>query len=228
MKLSDLKTIDQIIEEDRSSDPAFAEEWDRTAFARQVAITVIRYRAERGISQRELAAATGLQQPAIARLEIGDSTPSLSTLAKLSRATGLKFHLEIAQGSVAIPSTGRPSSKSVYRVKRSFVVRHQDGNVLTLEELASQRALLSDELGKLERCNDDMSRPAVSSDSKAGAVTVKMTMVASIELDALQNALFICRTAIHAIGGSTPDWPTRTGSKPAADFTPAGFQVEYV
>lgn len=113
MKLSDLKTIDQIIAEDRSKNPEFAAEWDRAAFARQVAITIVRYRTERGLSQRQLATMTGLQQPAIARLEIGEGTPSLSTLAKLSRATGLEFQLEIAHGGVVIPPANRPASKPV-------------------------------------------------------------------------------------------------------------------
>ena len=46
MKLSDLKSADQVIEEQRSQDPEFREEWDRTAFARRVAVIVVQYRGQ--------------------------------------------------------------------------------------------------------------------------------------------------------------------------------------
>jgi ribosome-binding protein aMBF1 (putative translation factor) len=103
MKLSDLKSLDQVVEEQRKDDD-FRAEWDRTAFAREVANRVIRYRAERGLSQRELAAIVDLVQPAIARLEKAEHQPSFETLAKLSRATGLEFRFEVADGSVELVS----------------------------------------------------------------------------------------------------------------------------
>jgi hypothetical protein len=59
MKLSELTPLDQVIEEHRE-DPEFRAEWDRTAFARDVANRVVQYRAEHGLSQRQLAAIVGL------------------------------------------------------------------------------------------------------------------------------------------------------------------------
>ncbi len=35
MRLSDLKTIDEVVEERRRADPAFAAEWERTAHERE-------------------------------------------------------------------------------------------------------------------------------------------------------------------------------------------------
>ncbi|MFB9337016.1 helix-turn-helix domain-containing protein [Actinoplanes octamycinicus] len=102
VKLSGLKSAGEVIEERRQADAGFLDEWDRTAFAREVAVTVVRYRAEQGISQRRLADLTGLQQPAIARLERGSEAPGLATLARLTRATGLTFRLEIANGSAGL------------------------------------------------------------------------------------------------------------------------------
>lgn len=102
MKLSDLKTVDAVIEERREADAEFRDEWDRTAFAREVALAVVKYRAERDLSQRELAELTGLHQPAIARLEKGEESPGLATLAKLTRATGLRFRVDIANGSAGL------------------------------------------------------------------------------------------------------------------------------
>ena len=103
MKLSDMKSLDRSIDEQRN-DSEFRAEWDRTAFARDVANLVVRYRTERGLSQRELAAVVGLAQPQIARLEKAEHQPSFETLARLSRATGLEFHLEVADGAVELVS----------------------------------------------------------------------------------------------------------------------------
>ncbi|GAA2900705.1 hypothetical protein Acy02nite_85270 [Actinoplanes cyaneus] len=102
MELSDLKPVDEVIEERRENDAEFRDAWDRTAFAREVALAVVKYRTERGLSQRKLAELTGLQQPAIARLEKGEETPGLATLARLTRATGLTFRVDIANGSAGL------------------------------------------------------------------------------------------------------------------------------
>jgi ribosome-binding protein aMBF1 (putative translation factor) len=104
MKLSDLKSIDQVVEEHRQDD-GFRDAWDRTAFAREVANRVIQYRATRGLSQRELAAIVDLVQPQIARLEKAEHQPSFETLAKLSRATGLEFRFEVVHGGIELVST---------------------------------------------------------------------------------------------------------------------------
>jgi ribosome-binding protein aMBF1 (putative translation factor) len=50
-------------------DAEFREERDRTVFAREVAIRIVRYRADRGMAQTQLAQAVGMKQPVIARLE---------------------------------------------------------------------------------------------------------------------------------------------------------------
>jgi len=49
-----------------------------------------------------LAKLTGITQPAIARLELGESVPELKTLAKLSIAIGLEFRLSVARGDVVL------------------------------------------------------------------------------------------------------------------------------
>jgi ribosome-binding protein aMBF1 (putative translation factor) len=103
MKLSDLKSLDQVIEEHRD-DPEFRAEWDRLAFAREVANRVVAYRAEHGLSQRELAGTVGLVQPQIARLEKAEHQPSFETLAKLTRATGLQFRFDVVNGAVELLS----------------------------------------------------------------------------------------------------------------------------
>src|SRR4051812_46779299 len=102
MKLNDLPTSQEVLARQLEEDPELRKEWDRTAFARAVALLIVGYRADHGLTQTELAKRLGMKQPAVARLESGDETPTLKTLARVSAVTGLEFHLDIAGGDVAI------------------------------------------------------------------------------------------------------------------------------
>lgn len=75
MKLSELKTHDDVVRE-QLADPEFHREWDRTALARTVAERIVAYRAEHELTQTGLARLLKMQQPAVARLESGEHTPS--------------------------------------------------------------------------------------------------------------------------------------------------------
>ncbi len=70
--------------------------WERTALARAVAVRLVAHRAEHGLSQTALARELGMKQPAVARLEIGETNPSIETLRRLSSRLGLEFLLHIA------------------------------------------------------------------------------------------------------------------------------------
>jgi transcriptional regulator with XRE-family HTH domain len=48
-------------------------------------------RLARGLSQRELARRVGASQPQIARLELGQGNPGVSTLRKLARELGVRI-----------------------------------------------------------------------------------------------------------------------------------------
>jgi ribosome-binding protein aMBF1 (putative translation factor) len=93
-KLSELTTATKIAAEDLL-DPEIRREHERTALAQAVAMRVIGYRVDHGLSQTGLARLLGMHQPAIARLEAGDHEPSLATLSKLARALGIEFHIDI-------------------------------------------------------------------------------------------------------------------------------------
>lgn len=54
-------------------------------------LTLRRLRRRAGLSQRALAAKTGVAQPTIARLETGADTPRLDTAARLLEACGWSF-----------------------------------------------------------------------------------------------------------------------------------------
>jgi transcriptional regulator with XRE-family HTH domain len=90
MKLEDLIPFEQILEEE-PRDPEFRAEWERLAPARAVANRLILYRAEHGLTQTALGRRLGMPQSAIARLEIGEHIPTLSTLLKISDVLGLEI-----------------------------------------------------------------------------------------------------------------------------------------
>lgn len=94
MKLSELKTSEEVLARELR-DPEFREEWERTALARAVALKVLRYRAEQGISQRELGELLGMPQSQVSRLEAGEHDPSIDTLIRLSRALELELTIDI-------------------------------------------------------------------------------------------------------------------------------------
>lgn len=102
-KLSELKTGEQLVAED-ALDPAVAVELARTAVANQLAILVIQYRVERGLTQTALARQLGVKQPAVARLEAGDHEPSVTTLARLANKLGITLRLDLSPDSVALIS----------------------------------------------------------------------------------------------------------------------------
>jgi ribosome-binding protein aMBF1 (putative translation factor) len=101
MKLSDLESSDKVLAR-QLKDPVFRAEWERTTVARAVATRVIEYRAQHRITQTELARRLGMKQPAVARLEAGEHNPSLDTLARLSSALGIDFHIRVTPNGVAI------------------------------------------------------------------------------------------------------------------------------
>lgn len=57
---------------------------------------MIRARREAGLTQKELAERTGIQQSNISRIENGNGNPSLSTLNKLAQGLGKKLVISFA------------------------------------------------------------------------------------------------------------------------------------
>jgi ribosome-binding protein aMBF1 (putative translation factor) len=101
VKLDKLRTSDKVIAR-QLKDPHGRAEWDRTAVARAVATRLVGYRVEHDLSQTALARQLGMKQPAVARLEAGEHNPSFDTLARLSSALGIEFHIAVTPAGVAI------------------------------------------------------------------------------------------------------------------------------
>jgi DNA-binding XRE family transcriptional regulator len=79
-----------------AADPEFAAEWERLAVARTVAVSLIGYRADHGLSQRELAHRLGMGTSRVVALESGEINPKLETLAMIAAATGIEFVIDVA------------------------------------------------------------------------------------------------------------------------------------
>lgn len=95
MKLSEMKTNDELIAEQLRTDPEFRAEWERTTLARAVAIAIVSYRGKHDLSQRELAQRLGMKQPQVARLELGEVNPSMETLIRVSSQLGIEFTIDV-------------------------------------------------------------------------------------------------------------------------------------
>jgi transcriptional regulator with XRE-family HTH domain len=121
MKLSELKTNDEILQEELQ-DPEFRAEWERTALARAVALAVVRYRGDHGLSQRNLAERLGMKQPQVARLELGEVNPSMETLMRVSAQLGIEFTIDV-----------RPAGTTVHNVTKRAQANDLVGSVRTSE-----------------------------------------------------------------------------------------------
>lgn len=106
-KLSELTVADEIHERDMT-DPAYRAEYDRTRFANDMAIRVLRYRTDHHLTQTAFGRLVGMRQPHVARLESGEHEPSLSTLAGLADAFGEDFTVDIkADGAACVRARSR-------------------------------------------------------------------------------------------------------------------------
>jgi DNA-binding XRE family transcriptional regulator len=91
-----IKTHEELLSAEMAADPEFAAEWERLALARMVAVQLIGYRSDHGLSQRELAELLGVSQPRVVELESGEKNPQIETLVKIAAKTGLEFAIDIA------------------------------------------------------------------------------------------------------------------------------------
>lgn len=114
MKLTDLKTHEEILAQDLRRDPEFQEEWERTALGRLVANELIRYRAGNGLSQRGLAKRLGMPQSQVARLELGEHNPRTETILRIVSRLDVELMIDIRPaGRNAKLATKRGTANSV-------------------------------------------------------------------------------------------------------------------
>lgn len=98
LRLAELKRHESLLAKDLNHDPRFRAEWKKSAFARAVALKILQYRAAKRLTQDQLAAKLGLRQSAVARLELGEVTPSFATLVKIAERLNMELLIDIKPG----------------------------------------------------------------------------------------------------------------------------------
>lgn len=71
----------------------FKKEYDALDFEYQIVRALIKKRLNKKFSQRDLAKLTGMHQSAIARIESGNSSPTLSVVSRLLSELGAKVSI---------------------------------------------------------------------------------------------------------------------------------------
>lgn len=86
------RTYNEFLSE-KLNDPAFKKEWDELEPEYQLIRAMLNARDEQHISQRQLAAKTGITQADISKIESGEANPTLQTLKRLAEGLGMRLEL---------------------------------------------------------------------------------------------------------------------------------------
>ncbi len=90
-------------EEARRAGPKAMAEYATAGATHRLARQVFDLRKAGGLTQRQLAAKSGVQQADISRIEAGDANPTLATIAALAYALGAEVALEPSRPRKAEP-----------------------------------------------------------------------------------------------------------------------------
>jgi DNA-binding XRE family transcriptional regulator len=90
----ELLSAEEVLTE-QLGDAEFRAEWERSALAQSVALSLVGYRIEHRLSQRRLGWSLGMSQPAIALLESGDDAPTADMLAHITKTLGIQFPADV-------------------------------------------------------------------------------------------------------------------------------------
>lgn len=75
-------------------------------------------------------------------------------------------------------------------------------------DLLKQSELVMEALLDQEACNHDFTDSAVAADAGRGVMEIESTSTGEDLAHAVATAQSVVRSALHATGISTPDWPT--------------------
>jgi DNA-binding XRE family transcriptional regulator len=102
----------EIEEETRRAGPKAMRDYAVLGAGYRLALSVIGLRRAAGLTQRQLAAKSGVQQADISRIEAGDANPTLVTIAALAFALGAELALEPSRSRKAGPPRRVQKKKS--------------------------------------------------------------------------------------------------------------------
>jgi len=113
--------LDDFFAEEEARDPTFREGYERISAMVRFGIALAMMRERRGMTQQEVADASGIGRSVIARLESGDHAPTLVTQAKLAHA--LNARLEVPpDGQVRFVPTRAARKTAKARVRKAVTV----------------------------------------------------------------------------------------------------------
>ncbi len=75
-------------------DPEFKKEWDASQLEFDITEMIIAARREQNLSQKELAAKSGIRQSNISRIENGQCIPNITTLQRIAAGLGKKVQIQ--------------------------------------------------------------------------------------------------------------------------------------
>jgi DNA-binding XRE family transcriptional regulator len=81
-----MSDIDELIKAECDGSPNFTTEYRKECERLDAAVALLRLREEEGMTQRQLAAATGKSQATIARIENGNMNPSVKLMGEIANA----------------------------------------------------------------------------------------------------------------------------------------------
>ena len=87
--------------QEQLKDPDFKKEWDDIQPEMDVIRAMIDARIEQNLTQKELAARTGIDQADISKLENGTRNPSLKLLKRLAHGMGMQLKIEFVPMQVS-------------------------------------------------------------------------------------------------------------------------------
>jgi ribosome-binding protein aMBF1 (putative translation factor) len=98
-----------------ASDPAYRRARDRYAVAGAVAYALIRFRVDRGLTQKGAAQALGMTESMVCRLERGDHIPNVDTMLRVAEATGTVLRIAFDEPAAANHTNGKAGRRSTRR-----------------------------------------------------------------------------------------------------------------
>ena len=109
-----MSELQEFVARHLAEDPEFRREYERLGPLYDAISQAITFRRARGLTQEQLAAKMGKQQPAIARFESGRVWPSLAFLQDLAQALDLQVSVRLEPKSGAGRSTRVAEPNSQY------------------------------------------------------------------------------------------------------------------
>ncbi|HEX9240982.1 MAG TPA: helix-turn-helix domain-containing protein [Anaeromyxobacter sp.] len=110
--------MDEIEQEARRGGPRTSAEYAAFGAHYRLAREIFDLRKAAGLTQRQLAASSGVQQADISRIEAGDANPTLATIAALAYALGAEVTLERRADRKAVGERQRRASKRPASIRR--------------------------------------------------------------------------------------------------------------